>query len=100
MPAPHALPSLSGAIADAARVVILTRAGCCLCDEAIAVARDICAERSASLHLQDVDSDPALRAAWNDHVPVTFVDGARLAIWALDPHQLRRALDRPPTSMS
>jgi glutaredoxin len=92
MSAPHDLPILPGAIAGAARVVILTRRGCCLCDDAITIATGICADLSASLHLQDVDADPKLRADWNDHVPVTFVDGARHAIWALDPQRLRAAL--------
>ncbi|HRC07216.1 MAG TPA: glutaredoxin family protein [Miltoncostaeales bacterium] len=94
MSAPHDLPPLPGEIAEAARVVILTRTGCCLCDDAIAIARDICTERAISLHLQDVDANPQLRVDWNDHVPVTFVDGVRHAIWALDPQHFRAALDR------
>lgn len=76
----------------AARVHILTRTGCCLCDEAIAVAREVCAELGVGVTTQDVDSDPGLRAEWNDHVPVTFVDGARHELWHLDPVRLRDAL--------
>ncbi len=81
---------------EAARVVILTRSGCCLCDEAIAIAEGVCADLGVSLHLKDVDEDPTLRADWNDHVPVTFVDGKRHAIWALDPQILRAALGSTP----
>ncbi len=74
------------------RVHILTRAGCCLCDEAIVVARQVCGELGVGLTTQDVDTDPALRAEWNDHVPVTFVDGVRHELWHLDPVRLRAAL--------
>ncbi len=88
----HALPPLPRQIAEAARVVILTRAGCCLCDEAIAVAADVCTELSVSLHLEDVDADATLREQWNDHVPVTFIDGERHAIWVLDGAVFRNAL--------
>ena len=40
----------------------------------------------------DVDSDPELSAEYTDHVPVTFVDGVRHAIWFLDADALRAAL--------
>ena len=46
------------------------------------------------LRVLDVDTDERLRAKYTDHVPVTFVDGRRLAIWFLDQRQLRDALAR------
>ena len=77
------------------RVVVLTRQGCHLCDDAIAVIETVCRERDVPWQAVDVDSDPELRAQYTDHVPVTFVDGVRFALWFLDPDALRAALVRP-----
>ncbi|MFT4294650.1 MAG: glutaredoxin family protein [Micropruina sp.] len=73
------------------RVVVIVRDGCHLCVDAVAVAQRVCAEFGADFGTLDVDADPAL-AVHSDHVPVTFVDGRRLAIWFLDEAQLRAAL--------
>nr|WP_300148550.1 glutaredoxin family protein [Propionicimonas sp.] len=77
-----------------ARVVLLVRDGCHLCDEAVAVVRAVCADTGDTWALRDVDSDPALKAEYSDHVPVTFVDGVRHAIWHVDGVALRAALSR------
>lgn len=75
-----------------ARVVLLVRDGCHLCDEAVAVVSAVCAETGATWTTRDVDEDEALRAEYSDHVPVTFVDGVRHAIWHVDADALRRVL--------
>ena len=75
------------------RVTIVVRDGCHLCVEAVTLAERVCAELGASFATRDVDGDPSL-AEHTDHVPVTFVDGRRLAIWFLDQRQLRDALGR------
>ena len=72
-------------------VVVIVRDGCHLCVDAVAVAERVCAECGADFGVLDVDADPAL-AEHSDHVPVTFVDARRLAIWFLDEPQLRAAL--------
>lgn len=76
----------------ATRVVLLVRDGCHLCLEAAAVASAECDPRQISWEQVDVDDHPELRAAYTDHVPVTFVDGQRLSYWGLDPALLRSAL--------
>ncbi len=73
------------------RVTVIVRDGCHLCVDAVAVSQRVCAESGADFSTLDVDADPAL-AEHSDHVPVTFVDGRRLAIWFLDEAQLRTAL--------
>ncbi|MFT4110556.1 glutaredoxin family protein [Propionicimonas sp.] len=75
-----------------ARVVLLVRDGCHLCEEAVAVVRAVCAQTGDTWAVDNVDADPALRAEYSDHVPVTFVDGVRHAIWFVDEATLRRAL--------
>jgi glutaredoxin len=76
------------------RIEVLTRSGCHLCDQAIAVVRQVCAETGDSYRLRDVDADPALLAAYSDQVPVTFVDGAQHDFWRVDADRLKRALAR------
>ena len=76
------------------RVVVLTREGCHLCDEAIAQVAAICAEMGEPYGVVDVDSDPELQRRYTDQVPVTFVDGAQHDFWRVDPARLKAALLR------
>ena len=78
--------------ASAARVVVLTRAGCHLCDDALAIVQAVCAETGDSWTARDIDADPELRRRYTDEVPVTFVDGAQHDYWRVDPNRLRTAL--------
>ena len=76
----------------AARVVVLTRQGCHLCDQAIAVVATVCAETGDSYTTRDVDADPELARQYTDQVPVIFVDGRQHDFWRVDPARLRAAL--------
>ena len=78
------------------RVVVLTRRGCHLCDEALAQVAAVCAETGEAYAVVDVDGDPELRRLYTDQVPVTFVDGAQHDFWRVDPVRLRAALTRTP----
>ena len=75
-----------------ARVVVLTRQGCHLCDDALAIIEAVCQERAVPWQAVDVDGDPELRRQYTDHVPVTFVDGRQLSLWFVDAEQLADAL--------
>ncbi|MDO5533036.1 MAG: glutaredoxin family protein [Propionibacteriaceae bacterium] len=75
-----------------ARVVVLTRQGCHLCDDALAIIETVCRDQAVSWQAVDVDSDPDLRARYTDHVPVTFVDGEQHALWFVDADRLVAAL--------
>ena len=58
-------------------VVLYTKAGCCLCDdakEALALAR---ARMEFSLREVDIESDPALFAAHRYDIPAIEIDGRR-----------------------
>jgi glutaredoxin len=78
-----------------ARVLVLTRQGCHLCDEAIEVVAAVCAETGDFYATRDVDADPELVRRYTDQVPVIFVDGAQHDFWRVDPARLRAALARP-----
>jgi glutaredoxin len=73
-------------------VVVLVRDGCHLCDEAKFLVAELCADLGVGFAFTDVDADPALRARYTDHVPVTFVDGLQVGLWFVDPVALRARL--------
>lgn len=52
-------------------VILYTRAGCHLCEDAEA----LLARHGLRPELVDIDADPALRARYNTCVPVVVIDG-------------------------
>jgi hypothetical protein len=74
------------------RVVMYTRQGCHLCETAwgqLEVARR---RYGFALAAQDVDSDPALAAAYGDCVPVVTINGKLRFRGAVNPVLLERLL--------
>jgi glutaredoxin len=71
-------------------VILYTRAGCHLCDDAKQVLRD------AGLVFTeiDIDGDPALRARFNEEVPVVFIGDRKAFKYHIDPRELQRRLAR------
>jgi hypothetical protein len=74
------------------RVLVLTRPGCHLCEQAVAVVAQVCAETGNGYATQDITGDPELLRRYTDEVPVTFVDGAQHDFWRVDAARLRAAL--------
>jgi glutaredoxin len=75
-------------------VVLYTRSGCCLCDdakEALQVAR---AQVQFTVREVDIDSDPALYEAHRYDVPVIEIDGRRAFKHRVTPRQLVERLSR------
>jgi glutaredoxin len=79
-------------VTDEPRVLVLTRQGCHLCDQAVQVVAAVCAETGTTYATRDVDEDDELRRRYTDEVPVTFVDGAQHDFWRVDAARLRAAL--------
>ena len=77
------------------RITLIGRPGCHLCDDARAVVEQVAGELGVGWQEQSVDDDPALRAQWGDHIPVTLVDGSRHDFYRVSPERLRAALSRP-----
>jgi glutaredoxin len=77
-----------------ARVTLLSRPGCHLCDDARAVVSRICDELEVGWREIDIDTDPDLEARYWEQIPVTLVDGAQHDFWRVDPVRLRAALTR------
>ena len=78
------------------RVLVISRDGCHLCEDALEVVAAVCAETGEQYAVRDVDSDPELLRLYTDQVPVTFVDGAQHDFWRVDPARLAAALKRKP----
>jgi glutaredoxin len=79
--------------APPARVVVLTRVGCHLCADAVAVVESVASSLGVGWDERDVDDDPELRARWSEYVPVVFVDGEVHDWFRVQPERLRRALE-------
>lgn len=75
-----------------AEVVLVTRAGCHLCEQAAPVVAAEAARAGASYAERDVDATERDRAAYGEKVPVVLLDGVEHAYWQVDPKALRRAL--------
>jgi glutaredoxin len=75
-----------------ARVTLLSKPGCHLCDDARDVIAKVCAEMGADWTEIDITSDPDLRQRYWEQIPVTLVDGVQHDYWRVDPARLRVAL--------
>lgn len=75
-----------------ARVSVLTRPGCHLCEDAVAVIAAVCDELGVAWAERDISADPDALSAYGEQIPVTFVDGRQHDFWRVDAGRLRRAL--------
>ncbi|MEW1958669.1 glutaredoxin family protein [Kineococcus sp. NPDC059986] len=75
-----------------ARVVLVSRVGCHLCDDGREVVRTVAEAAGVSWTEVDVDADPDLLRRFTDKVPVVLVDGAEKDFGRLDAVRLRQAL--------
>jgi glutaredoxin len=76
----------------AARLQLLTRAGCHLCEVAAETLDRIAVEAGLVPGIVDVDGDPELRAEYGDRVPVVLLDGREHSYFTVDVGRLRRDL--------
>ena len=74
------------------KVTLYTRKGCCLCDEAkraLLAARE---RKPFDLEEVDIDLDLALRAEYNEEVPVVAINGSKLFQYHVRIEELLRRL--------
>ncbi|MBJ7338648.1 glutaredoxin family protein [Mycolicibacterium sp.] len=79
------------------QVVLLTRAGCSLCEKARQVLEALAEEFGVDVICTDVDAaaaagDPSLRAEYGDLLPVVLLDGVQHSYWEVDEPRLREDL--------
>ena len=75
-----------------ARVVLYTRPGCHLCDDARTVVAAVCADLGERFDEVDISGSEELERRFGQEIPVTFVDGAQHDFFRVSPARLRRAL--------
>lgn len=73
-------------------VILYTRAGCHLCEEAKEQIRRVRAETPFAFRAVDIDRDPKLRDLYNEEVPVIFVNGEKAFCYRIDAVEFRKRL--------
>lgn len=74
--------------APEARVVLIGKPGCHLCDEARPVVAQVCREAGVPWREQSILEDIALEMAYWEFIPVVLIDGREVARWRVDPAAL------------
>jgi hypothetical protein len=75
-----------------ARITLIGKPGCHLCDQARDVVAAVAAELGVQWEERSILEDPALHERYADQIPVTLVDGAPHDFWRVSPERLRAAL--------
>lgn len=74
------------------QIEVLTRPGCHLCADALAVTAEVCGELGLCFTEVDISGDPSLIQQFGEEVPVLRVDGVMRDFWTFDAGRLRRLL--------
>ncbi len=92
--APGASPDVPGADAGVAAhsVLLLSRPGCHLCEDARAVVEKVAAEFGVPWTERDITVSEQDLRDYGDMIPVVFVDGVQHDFWRVDADRLRHAL--------
>lgn len=79
---------------DPARVTLIGKPGCHLCEDARAIIESVCAELGESFNELSILDDPELADLYAEEIPVTLVDGKRHDFFRVSPDRLRKALSK------
>ena len=74
-------------------VVLLTRPGCHLCEDARLVLQRVGEDLGVPWQERSADDDPELAARFGEEIPVLFIDGIQRDFWTIDEARLRRLLE-------
>ena len=77
-----------------ARLTLITRPGCHLCEVAKEALARVAADTGEGFVEVDVESDVALESEYGDRVPVVLLDGKEHGYWRVEEDRLRRDLAR------
>ncbi|HEY6798792.1 MAG TPA: glutaredoxin family protein [Kineosporiaceae bacterium] len=81
-------------IGAGARVVLVGKPGCHLCDTARDVVRSVSEELGVEWREVSILHDVQLAERYAEQIPVVFVDGRPHDYWRVDSRRLRRTLSR------
>lgn len=82
----------AGVPGTTARVTLIGKPGCHLCDDAREVVARVTAELGESFEERSILDDQALHDRYSEQIPVTLVDGAPHDFWRVSESRLRAAL--------
>lgn len=74
------------------QVIMYSRAGCCLCDDALHVLHSLASELQLDITVHDIDTDPELTRLYGASIPVIFVNEKLALKGRVDRDRLRRRL--------
>ena len=77
-----------------ARITLLSRTGCHLCDNARAVIARVAADLGVGWEERDITLSADDLAQYSEMIPVTFIDGVQHDFWRVSEDRLRAALLR------
>lgn len=75
-----------------ARITLIGKPGCHLCDEARVVVARVAQDLGVGWTELDINQDRELAEQYWEQIPVTLVDGRRHDFWHVDEARLRAAL--------
>ena len=75
-----------------ARITLIGKPGCHLCDEAREVVATVAAELGVGWEERSILDDSALQERYAEQIPVTLVDGRPHDFWRVSADRLRAAL--------
>jgi len=75
-----------------ARVRLLGKPGCHLCDDARAVVERVCGDLGVTWEDVTIADDPDLLRRYGEYIPVVFVDGVQHDFWRVSADRLSAAL--------
>lgn len=93
MVAPHHAPPSPEGLPE---VVLYSRAGCHLCEEAKEELARLRRRAAFALREVDIDADPELRRRYNEQVPVIFIHGRKAFKYRIEPGEFLERLRRGP----
>ena len=76
------------------KLVLYSRADCCLCEEMKNAIRQVAAKIPLELEEIDVDGSVPLKERFGDQVPVLFIDGRKAFKYRVTTKQLEQRLAR------
>jgi Glutaredoxin-like domain (DUF836) len=75
-----------------ARITLIGKPGCHLCDDARVVIERVAADTGTAWEELSILDDPGLAEQYWEHIPVVLVDGEQHDFWRVDEQRLRSAL--------
>ena len=75
-------------------IEILTKRGCCLCDDIKEVVNRVLSDYPAKLVMTDIESDPTLYERFKERIPVLKINGIESFVYKTNETTLRHKLDR------